>query len=63
MYTLLSLTWKKEVDPRVMIGDLTSGFEMTWILKTSEIERLLRQSSIVEFRAEHTSSPYGTVGR
>lgn len=37
---LLTLTWKNEVDPRVMIGERTSGLEMTWILNTSEIDRL-----------------------
>lgn len=38
--TLLTLTWKKEVDPRVMMGERTSAFEMTCIRKTSAIERL-----------------------
>ena len=39
-YKLLILTWKKLVDPRVMMGDLTSLLDTTWILNTSEMERL-----------------------
>ena len=39
-YTLLTLTWKKLVDPRVTIGDRTSLLEMTCIRKTSAIGRL-----------------------
>lgn len=37
---MFTLTWKKEVDPSVMIGDLTSGLDITCIRKTSDIERL-----------------------
>ena len=40
-YKLLILTWKKLVDPRVTIGDLTSLLDTTWILNTSEMERLV----------------------
>jgi hypothetical protein len=40
-YKLLILTWKKLVDPRVMMGDLTSLLDTTWILNTSEMERLV----------------------
>ena len=42
-YRLLILTWKKLVDPRVMMGDLTSLLDTTWILNTSEMERLVHQ--------------------
>lgn len=41
---LFSLTWKKLVDPRVMIGERTSGLEMTWMRKTSAIDRLERRT-------------------
>lgn len=34
------LTWKKLVEPRVMIGDRTSLLEITWMRKTSDIDRL-----------------------
>ena len=40
-YRLLILTWKKLVDPRVTIGDLTSLLDTTWILNTSEMDRLV----------------------
>jgi len=40
MYIFSCLTWKKDVEPKVAIGDLISGFEITWILKTSDNERL-----------------------
>lgn len=33
-------TWKKLVEPKVIIGDRTSLLETTWILKTSAMERL-----------------------
>lgn len=39
-YKLLILTWKKLVDPSVMIGDRTSLFDTTWIRNTSAIDRL-----------------------
>jgi len=42
-----------------MIGDLTSGFEMTWIRNTSEIDRLhheymahLSERDLLEIRTE-----------
>lgn len=38
---MLIRTWKKDVEPRVIIGERTSGFEMTWIRKTSEMLRLI----------------------
>lgn len=41
MKMLLIRTWKNDVDPSVMMGDRTSGFDTTWILKTSEMERLV----------------------
>ena len=40
-YKLLILTWKKLVDPRVMMGDLTSLLDTTWILNTSDMDRLV----------------------
>jgi hypothetical protein len=39
-YRLLTLTWKKLVEPSVMIGDLTSLFETTCIRNTSAIDLL-----------------------
>ena len=41
-YRLFILTWKKLVDPSVIIGLLTSEFETTCIRKTSAIDRLGR---------------------
>ena len=41
MYRLLVRTWKKLVDPSVIIGDRTSLFDTTCIRKTSAIVRLL----------------------
>lgn len=38
--TLFIRTWKKEVEPRVMIGERTSGLETTWMRNTSAIDRL-----------------------
>lgn len=43
MKMLLMRTWKNDVDPSVMMGDRTSGFDTTWIRNTSEMERLLSQ--------------------
>lgn len=40
MYRLFIRTWKKLVDPSVMIGERTSLFETTCIRKTSAIDRL-----------------------
>lgn len=40
IYRLLTLTWKKLVEPSVTIGDRTSLFETTCIRNTSAIERL-----------------------
>jgi len=40
IYIFSCLTWKNDVEPKVAIGDLISGFEITWILKTSDNERL-----------------------
>lgn len=37
---LFTLTWKNDVEPRVIIGERTSGLEITWIRKTSESDRL-----------------------
>jgi hypothetical protein len=42
---LLIRTWKKEVEPSVMMGERTSGFETTWMRKTSAIDRLGSSSS------------------
>ena len=54
IYKLLTLTWKKLVDPRVMIGDLTSLFETTCIRNTSAIDRLpLVQNSKWTFSTVH----------
>ena len=40
MYRLFTRTWKKLVEPSVMMGDRTSLFETTCIRKTSAMERL-----------------------
>jgi hypothetical protein len=37
---LFILTWKKDVEPRVMIGERTSGLDTTWIRNTSAMDRL-----------------------
>ena len=49
IYIFSCLTWKNDVEPNVAIGDLISGFEITWIRKTSDNERLLFEKKINVF--------------
>jgi hypothetical protein len=46
------LTWKKVVEPRVVIGERMS-VEKTWMRKTSAMERLSLEVVVVEARDEH----------
>ena len=59
-YRLFTRTWKKLVEPRVTMGERTSLLEMTWIRKTSEMERLKDgkpfRGSVI--RAPVVCSPY-----
>lgn len=51
MYKLLCLTWKKEVEPSVMIGERTSGLETTCTLNISLIDRLYNVKKIRKLTA------------
>jgi hypothetical protein len=58
-YRLLILTWKKLVEPRVMIGDLTSLLETTCIRKTSAIDRLASHNPQQD--GQQSTSPKGVL--
>ena len=46
-YRFWCRTWKKDVEPSVMMGERTSGFQMTWILKMSAMERLYKRGLVM----------------
>lgn len=48
MYKLFVRTWKKLVEPSVMIGERTSLLDTTWMRNTSAIERLHGKFSVLK---------------
>lgn len=68
---MLIRTWKKLVEPRVMMGERTSLFETTCIRNTSAMDRLrINEWRLEEFtqwhgvlRSKLTSSQSDTVAR
>jgi len=63
MYRLFTLTWKKLVEPRVMMGDRTSLFETTWIRNTSAMDRLVNVVSYCSVEAHVQRRVYLRSGR